>query len=187
MCPTFRKSCSEGAEYNTTTAVADPLTLSNCPELRELEINAWHPGTVELDLISSITSTNIRKITFTQSLAPNRPTVPDHPNWTRLDNSLCRLVDRSECGLRLEVGFRAADARAWWNGSWASRSICQGFTRRVRPAAGGENDSFFPIRMGEAAVSREVISKTCIPGGRYSDPCSRSWWQRHEIYMTQDQ
>jgi len=136
VCPTFRKSCSEGAEYNTTTAVADPLTLSNCPELRELEINAWHPGTVELDLISSITSTNIRKITFTQSLAPNRPTVPDHPNWTRLDNSLCRLVDRSECGLRLEVGFRAADARAWWNGELGFKKYLPRFYEKGEASGG---------------------------------------------------
>jgi len=70
---------------------------------------------MELDLISSITSTNIRKITFTQRVASKGQTGPDHPNWTQLDNSLCRLVDRLESGLRLEVEFRAVSARAWWN------------------------------------------------------------------------
>ena len=57
--------------------------------------------------------------------------------------------------------------------SWALRSTCQGFTRRVRPV-GGENDVIFPVGMVEATM-REATSETCIPEYRYSDPCSRSW------------
>ena len=65
---------------------------------------------MELDLISSITSTNIQKIRF--AVSP----VQDRPGWTQLDDSLCRLVDRLECGLRLEMSFRDAAMQKWWTG-----------------------------------------------------------------------
>jgi hypothetical protein len=85
------------------------LTLPYCQGLRELEIEASYPTTAELSLISSISSTNIRKITFAQSAAFHALVV-DLVNWTQLDNALCHLVDRSEYGLRLEVEFRVRDA-----------------------------------------------------------------------------
>jgi len=94
--------------------VGNPLSLSNCRELRELRIYALHPGTPELNLISSITSTNIQKIAFTRPYSPPESLPLDHPNWTKLDYSLCQLVDRSECGL--EVEFQALDVQAWWSG-----------------------------------------------------------------------
>jgi len=105
-------------EYHTDL-VADagnPLTLSNCRKLRELKIYAVHPGTVELNLISSITSTKIQRIAFTRPLTPEEQDIPDHPNWSQLDNLLCQLVDRLDCGLRLEVEFRALNAQEWWSG-----------------------------------------------------------------------
>jgi len=40
----------------------------------------------------------------------------DDFNWTLLDDWLCRLVDQSECGPRLEVEFEALDLQAWWSG-----------------------------------------------------------------------
>jgi len=69
----------------------------------------------ESNLISSITSTNIQRITFTPPLSHKRQSVPDRPDWTKLDNCLCQLVGRLERGVRLEVVFQALD-RPWWSG-----------------------------------------------------------------------
>jgi len=102
--------------WNSVADSGNPLTLSGCQELRELEIYALRPGALELNLISSITSTKIRRITFTLPIAFRRQAVLDSPNWIELDDSLCRLVDRSEDGVQLEVEFRALNAQAWWNG-----------------------------------------------------------------------
>jgi len=101
---------------NSTSDLGNPLTLSGCRELKELEIHASRPGIAESDLISSITSTNIRRITFTQPISPHDTWMSDHLNWARLDNSLCRLVDRLGSGHRLEVEFLAFNARLWWGG-----------------------------------------------------------------------
>jgi len=92
---------------NSTVVVGNPLSLSNCRELCELKIYAPNPRTVELNLISSITSTKIQKIIFTQVLSPQESSASDRQNWTKLDGLLCRLVDRLEHGLRLEVEFQA--------------------------------------------------------------------------------
>jgi len=95
--------------WNYPVGIGNLLTLSACRELRELEICPWYLGTTELDLISSITSTNIRKIT----LAPFRELSAEHTYRTQLDNSLSRLANQSRCGLRLEVEFRAACSNVW--------------------------------------------------------------------------
>lgn len=89
---------------HSVTGLRKPLTLSNCRELCELEICLQSPENVEPDLVSSITSTNIQKITFTQSLAFCEGCV-ENTYWPRLENSLCRLVDRLRCGHWLEVEF----------------------------------------------------------------------------------
>ena len=88
--------------------MGNPLSLSNCRELRELKISALRPGIVVLNLISSITSTNIKRIVFVE---PQESLESDHPNWAELGNLLCRLGDRSECGPRLEVEFQALDVQ----------------------------------------------------------------------------
>ena len=102
--------------WNPVTDGEGPVTLSNCQELRELDIYASHPWRVELGLISSITSTNIQRITFNHPSVPHELPVEDRPNWTQLDNSLCRLVDRLEYGLQLEVSFYNAAIQEWWTG-----------------------------------------------------------------------
>jgi len=96
--------------------LGDPLTLSNCRELRELEIYALCPGSAESSLISSIASTKIRRIVFTELLVFEGEPPPDQPNWIKLDDSLCRLIDRLECGARLEVQLQALDGQGWWSG-----------------------------------------------------------------------
>ena len=84
------------------------LTLSSCDELRELEfeisplpLRRW-----ELSFISSITSTDIKKIII------NRSTELNHPVggivWTRLDSILTEFVERLENGVSLEVEFRGS-------------------------------------------------------------------------------
>ncbi|KAF9647249.1 hypothetical protein BDM02DRAFT_2735437 [Thelephora ganbajun] len=84
------------------------VLLSRCRELRELEIAMAYPGTKEVDLISSITSTNIRKITFTYP-----PSVQGFSwydvYWRAFDNPLSLLVGRLGCKRRLEVEFRILD------------------------------------------------------------------------------
>jgi len=97
------------------------LTLSNCGELRELEIDAWRPGYFELDLISSITSRKIEKITFAELTYQAAPHAVSPETWTELDNSLCRIVDRLECGLRLELDLRAFRRKTWWCGEQGFR------------------------------------------------------------------
>ena len=80
------------------------LTLSHCRELREFEAYLLHANDAELDLVSSITSTKIEKITFAHSPAFDLPT--RHTYWARLDDVLVELVGRSEYKLRLEVEFQ---------------------------------------------------------------------------------
>ena len=94
--------------HDSLVGIADPLTLTNCRELRELKICASPPDTMEHELISSITSTNIEKITLTLSHGFYR-FLPDHRYWRLLDNSLCQLVDRLGCGGQLIVEIQTYD------------------------------------------------------------------------------
>ena len=110
--------CVEPAERNAriifnVDEVGNPLTLSGCQELQELEIFADRPGIMEVKTISSITSANIRRIAFTKVLSPDA-FGPDYPGWAQLDDSLCQLVDRLEFGHRLEVEFRRLNLLRWW-------------------------------------------------------------------------
>lgn len=85
--------------------------LSHCRELRELEITAVYLGTGEANILSSITSTKIQKITFTHQY----PTwgLPEREADLRiLDDPLCQLVDRSEGKWVLEVNFRVMGVAA---------------------------------------------------------------------------
>lgn len=86
------------------------LALSHCQELREFEAFALYLNDAELDLISSITSTKIEKIIFTH--APAFELSVGHTYWTRLDDALVKLAERSKRKLRLEVAFRCV------NGVW---------------------------------------------------------------------
>jgi hypothetical protein len=78
----------------------------HCRELREFEASKKYPDEAELDLISSITSTRIEKITLnyysTFGLFVRRA------YWTRLDNILVKLGKQSECELGLLVKIRVA-------------------------------------------------------------------------------
>ncbi|KAF9645178.1 hypothetical protein BDM02DRAFT_3120600 [Thelephora ganbajun] len=80
------------------------LTLSHCRELREFEIYAPRPNDTDLNLISSITPTNIQKIILTHSTAFRFSAA--HTYWTRFDDVLIQLINRSEYKLRLEVEFQ---------------------------------------------------------------------------------
>ena len=62
---------------------------------------------VELNIVSSITSANIQKITLVHS-STFRDYPVGHTYWARLDDSLCRSVDQLGCGgHRPEVEFQA--------------------------------------------------------------------------------
>ncbi|KAF9643054.1 hypothetical protein BDM02DRAFT_3264250 [Thelephora ganbajun] len=59
------------------------LSLSRCPELRQLEVTTAYPQEQEWTLISSITSSaNLRKLIFPQSISPLRQGILENP-WTR--------------------------------------------------------------------------------------------------------
>jgi len=68
-----------------------------------------HPGTEEANVLSSITSTRIQKVTLLHEYS-----LWDFPSydieWEVFDESLCRLADQSECGWGLEVDFRFMNA-----------------------------------------------------------------------------
>lgn len=74
----------------------------------ELTVSARFLFDTELSPISSITSTNIEKITINRN---NRFIVPVTDTiWKQLDNILTKLVERSEYKLKLEV-----ELRGHWN------------------------------------------------------------------------
>ena len=106
---------------NSIIGVGNPLSLSSCGELCELEIYAFGPGSAELDLISSITSTKIQSIKFTESYPPYISLNSDQFGWTQLDNCLCQLVDQLECGLLLVVEFQGLNEQPWWGGELGFR------------------------------------------------------------------
>jgi hypothetical protein len=84
--------------------IGNPLTLSNCRQLHQLSIRMSPPDDLDLDLLSSITSTSIEKITFTLSNTHRFP--PDHIYWSRVDGRLCQLADRLGRQGRLEIEIR---------------------------------------------------------------------------------
>ena len=120
----------------TFTDLGNPLTLSKCRELCELEIYALRPGPVELDLISSITSTKIRKIAFTQPLTFEGQRGPHSADWAKLDDSLCRLIDQLESGVQLEVEFQALDAQTRWSGELRFRRFLPRFYEKGEAGVG---------------------------------------------------
>ena len=65
-----------------------------------------HANDAELDHISSIASTKIKRIIIKYS--PAFVLRGDHTYWKELDNILVRLAERSEYKLRLEVEFRGS-------------------------------------------------------------------------------
>jgi hypothetical protein len=68
---------------------------------------------MELDLISTITSTHIQKISFDclGAWAEFLFTSVGHDYWAQLDGSLCQLVDRPGCKLRLDLEFRFSSTK----------------------------------------------------------------------------
>jgi hypothetical protein len=83
--------------------------LSRCSNLRELSFDMIKPRKEERSLISSITSTNFRKLILNAKYFI-RGSHLDNPSWMRFDNMLCELIDQlQKSGYRhiLEVEFRA--------------------------------------------------------------------------------
>lgn len=80
------------------------LTLSHCTEFRELQVSVVHLNDAELNIISSITSINIEKITLSHTAAFLLSV--GHTFWTQLDDILIKLIERPKYQRRLEVEFR---------------------------------------------------------------------------------
>jgi len=70
-----------------------------------LEVATTYPGIEEVHLISSITSTSIRKVTFVHETLPRGLPRRD-ADWGILDDPLCQLVDRLGYKHELEVNLR---------------------------------------------------------------------------------
>jgi len=68
---------------------------------------------MEANILASITSTRIQKITFVHrpSLWDSLQQEVDWEIWEIFDDPLCQLVEQSECGRELEVDFRFVGVR----------------------------------------------------------------------------
>jgi len=64
---------------------------------------------------------------------------PHDHNWTKLDNSLCQLIDRLECGVRLEVVFQTLSAQAWWSGELGFKKYLPRFYEKDKAGVGRGN------------------------------------------------
>lgn len=112
-CEYIAKNLSSVLLNETLAGLGEPLSLANCQELCELKVYSWE--LMETDLISTITSTEIQKITL-NPLGPLVETVftsLGRDYWTQLDSSLRQLIDRAEYKLRLEVEFRFSSSEKW--------------------------------------------------------------------------
>lgn len=65
------------------------------------------PGTEVVNLLSSITSASIQKVTFVVS-----STLRHIADWRNLNDPLCRLVDQSGYKYEVEVDFQFVDTEA---------------------------------------------------------------------------
>ena len=94
----------------TDHRVESSALLSPCRELRELELVVRRPGNWEAEIISSITSLSIRKVTLAYRLL-----IPGSSaravNWGAFDEPFCRLVDRLGSTHELEVEILIVDKR----------------------------------------------------------------------------
>jgi hypothetical protein len=82
--------------------------LSRCSNLRQLSFDMRKPREEERSLISSITSTNFRKLILNTKYFI-RDSHLNNPSWIPFDDMLCELIDRLQIsGYRhiLEVEFR---------------------------------------------------------------------------------
>lgn len=84
-------------------------SLSNFSQLRELGISGEVGDLAEIDLLSGITSKNIRKITITKSVAGEFLDSNSY-YWHGLDTVLCRLCPQ-EGPTELEVEIQSASHR----------------------------------------------------------------------------
>ena len=80
------------------------ITLQSCGELRKFDIPGLCLGTMEADVVSSISSKNIERITSTDTLASSGSET--NTCWTQLDNSLCQSVEFLGREYRLAVEFQ---------------------------------------------------------------------------------
>ena len=87
----------------TTIVWADRPTLKRCVQLCELRI---HWKNYDAHLISTITSTEIRKITITRLTASQ---LPNEKYLSYLDRVLCTLVEQLQLQRRLEVEIQLVD------------------------------------------------------------------------------
>ena len=82
--------------------------LSRCRELRQLGLSIAHPGTEEVDILSSITSARIRRVCLIGCGPVLNPTWHDI-NCNIFDEPLCRLADRLGRTRELKVDFTIMD------------------------------------------------------------------------------
>ena len=67
--------------------------LSRCRELQGFKLVMIYPGEIEVEVLSSITSTNIQKVSLVY-LWLFRGSSWQDVNWEIFDKPLCRLADR---------------------------------------------------------------------------------------------
>ena len=110
-CPSYHVHCS--ITDRTFGRSSKTLDLSLCPELQEVHICSIYPQQQDVASISSITSTNLRKIVL--NFLPTAPwqNITWDPlvgvQWSHFDDMLCALTDRLRLSGHqhiLEVEFR---------------------------------------------------------------------------------
>ncbi|KAF9645185.1 hypothetical protein BDM02DRAFT_3131246 [Thelephora ganbajun] len=116
-------------------------SLSRCPELRQLEIATAYPQEQKWTLISSITSTNLRKLVFSRLISRPRQSILEDPCWIPLDDIACGLVDRLQAsGYKriLELEFRGDFAGLGDKVQYLTEALLVQLDLPVNPAPGGE-------------------------------------------------
>ena len=85
------------------------MTIGDFRQLQELELNAARPHFTHAVILSSITSTELRKVIFAATHMDGWAFAQETEAWTLVDKQLCGLVDRLRAmGYRhtLEVELR---------------------------------------------------------------------------------
>ena len=105
-----------------------PTLLSRCRALQELELDSMLPGGAEVDILSSITSTSIQKISLVLQ-RQHRVISWRGIKWEMFDEPLYRIADRPGRTHKLEVVIRVKKAVTKVNGSAGLARIADSLAR----------------------------------------------------------
>src|SRR5882757_4735334 len=79
---------------------------SPCPKLLKLDMHVAHPGTAEANILSSVTSACLQKVTIARMWLSERNGSGQGVDWEVFDDPLYRLTSQSK---KLRVDFRLGE------------------------------------------------------------------------------